>query len=62
VDYLAACLSSGLPVTLGGIDYAKTHGAGTYGNWRSTARCMSSPVPKRQPPAAANGSNRIDRP
>jgi ribosomal protein S18 acetylase RimI-like enzyme len=29
VDYLAACPPSGLPVALGGIDYAKTHGAGT---------------------------------
>jgi ribosomal protein S18 acetylase RimI-like enzyme len=29
VDYLAACPPSGLPVALGGIDYAKTPGAGT---------------------------------
>ena len=29
VEYLAACPPSGLPVGLGGIDYAKTSGAGT---------------------------------
>lgn len=29
VDYLAACPPSGLPVALGGIDYAETPGAGT---------------------------------
>lgn len=29
VEYLAACPPSGLPVALGGIDYAKTPGAGT---------------------------------
>jgi ribosomal protein S18 acetylase RimI-like enzyme len=29
VDYLAVCPPSGLPVALGGIDYAKTPGAGT---------------------------------
>jgi Acetyltransferase (GNAT) family len=29
VEYLAACPPSGLPVGLGGIDYAKTAGAGT---------------------------------
>ena len=29
VDYLAACPPSGLPVAIGGIDYAKTPGAGT---------------------------------
>jgi hypothetical protein len=29
VDYLAVCPPSGLPVALGGIDYAKTAGAGT---------------------------------
>ncbi|HEX9354723.1 MAG TPA: GNAT family N-acetyltransferase [Streptosporangiaceae bacterium] len=29
VDYLAVCPPSGLPVALGGIDYAKTSGAGT---------------------------------
>src|SRR6516162_10461099 len=29
VDYLAACPPSGLPVALGGVDYAKTPGAGT---------------------------------
>ena len=28
-DYLAVCPPSGLPVALGGIDYAKTPGAGT---------------------------------
>lgn len=28
-DYLAVCPASGLPVALGGIDYAKTPGAGT---------------------------------
>ena len=29
VDYLAVCPPSGLPVAIGGIDYAKTPGAGT---------------------------------
>jgi ribosomal protein S18 acetylase RimI-like enzyme len=29
VEYLAACPPSGMPVGLGGIDYAKTPGAGT---------------------------------
>ena len=29
VDYLAACPPSGLPVAIGGVDYAKTPGAGT---------------------------------
>lgn len=29
VDYLAACPPSGLPVALGGVDYAKFPGAGT---------------------------------
>jgi GNAT superfamily N-acetyltransferase len=29
VDYLAVCPPSGLPVALGGVDYAKTPGAGT---------------------------------
>lgn len=29
VDYLAVCPPAGLPVALGGIDYAKTPGAGT---------------------------------
>jgi hypothetical protein len=29
VEYLAACPPSGLPVGLGGIDYAKTSGTGT---------------------------------
>jgi len=29
VDYLAACPPSGLPVAVGGIDYAETPGAGT---------------------------------
>jgi ribosomal protein S18 acetylase RimI-like enzyme len=31
VDYLAACPPSGLPVAIGGVDYAKTPGAGTIG-------------------------------
>ena len=34
VEYLAACPPSGLPVALGGIDYAKTPGAGTI--WQLT--------------------------
>jgi ribosomal protein S18 acetylase RimI-like enzyme len=29
VDYLAVCPPSGLPVAVGGVDYAKTPGAGT---------------------------------
>ena len=29
VDYLAACPPSGLPVAIGGVDYARTPGAGT---------------------------------
>jgi ribosomal protein S18 acetylase RimI-like enzyme len=29
VDYLAACPPSGLPVAIGGVDYAATPGAGT---------------------------------
>lgn len=29
VDYLAACPPSGLPVAIGGVDYAKAPGAGT---------------------------------
>jgi len=29
VDYLAVCPPSGLPVAIGGVDYAKTRGAGT---------------------------------
>jgi ribosomal protein S18 acetylase RimI-like enzyme len=29
VDYLAACPPSGLPVAIGGVDYAKTPGTGT---------------------------------
>jgi ribosomal protein S18 acetylase RimI-like enzyme len=29
VDYLAACPPSGLPVAIGGVDYANTPGAGT---------------------------------
>src|SRR5215472_5052402 len=29
VDYLAVCPPSGLPVAIGGVDYAKTPGAGT---------------------------------
>ncbi len=29
VDYLAVCPPAGLPVALGGVDYAKTAGAGT---------------------------------
>jgi hypothetical protein len=29
VDYLAVCVPSGLPVAVGGVDYAKNPGAGT---------------------------------
>jgi ribosomal protein S18 acetylase RimI-like enzyme len=41
VDYLAACPPSGLPVAIGGVDYAKTPGAGTL--WQlSVHRALQS--------------------
>lgn len=39
VDYLAVCPPSGLPVAVGGVDYAKTPGAGTLWQLAVQGRC-----------------------
>lgn len=57
VEYLAACPPSGLPVALGGIDYAKIPGAGTIWQLAVTersSRAASAPS-SLTPPNSASG-------
>ena len=65
VDYLAACPPSGLPVAVGGIDYAGNPGAGTLYQLSVHPRCShagsapssSRPLSSTSSPAACVGPN-----